>query len=73
MAALRSNGSETTKEQPNEFTVHLFKKNNSRRVEIKVSLREANMHFRKKIMIVQLGQQVVVTERGTPITVLTSS
>ena len=37
---------------------------------IKVGLREANMHFSKYVKLVRQGQEVVVTERGTPIAVI---
>ena len=46
-------------------------KNKLKKDEItKVSLREANMHFHKYIKMVRQGQEIVVTERGTPIAVL---
>jgi prevent-host-death family protein len=35
-----------------------------------VGLREANMHFSKYLKLVREGQEVVVTERGTPVAVI---
>lgn len=37
---------------------------------LKVGLREANMHFSKYLKLVREGQEVVVTERGTPVAVI---
>ncbi|MDO8142233.1 MAG: type II toxin-antitoxin system prevent-host-death family antitoxin [Candidatus Brocadiales bacterium] len=35
-----------------------------------VGLREANMHFSKYLKLVREGQEVVVTERGSPVAVI---
>lgn len=35
-----------------------------------VGLREANMHFSKYLKLVREGQEVVVTDRGTPVAVI---
>lgn len=37
---------------------------------LQVGLREANMHFSKYLKIVRDGQEVVVTERGTPVAII---
>lgn len=37
---------------------------------LQVGLREANMHFSKYLKIVRDGQEVIVTERGTPIAII---
>lgn len=37
---------------------------------LQVGLREANMHFSKYLKIVREGQEVVVTERGTPVAII---
>ena len=37
---------------------------------LQVGLREANMHFSKYLKLVREGQEVVVTERGTPVAVI---
>lgn len=37
---------------------------------MKVGLREANMHFSKYVKMVRHGQEIVVTDRGTPIAVI---
>jgi prevent-host-death family protein len=39
---------------------------------VKVGLREANMHFSKYIKLARQGNDVVVTDRGTPIAVIKS-
>lgn len=37
---------------------------------LQVGLREANMHFSKYLKMVREGQEVVVTERGTPVAII---
>lgn len=37
---------------------------------MQVGLREANMHFSKYLKVVREGQEVVVTERGTPVAII---
>jgi len=37
---------------------------------LQVGLREANMHFSKYLKVVREGQEVVVTERGTPVAII---
>lgn len=37
---------------------------------LQVGLREANMHFSKYLKIVRDGQEIVVTERGTPVAII---
>ncbi|MBI4745901.1 MAG: type II toxin-antitoxin system prevent-host-death family antitoxin [Deltaproteobacteria bacterium] len=37
---------------------------------LQVGLREANMHFSKYLKIVRDGQDVIVTERGTPVAII---
>lgn len=37
---------------------------------VHVGLREANMHFSKYLKLVRKGQEVVVTERGSPVAVI---
>lgn len=37
---------------------------------LKVGLREANLHFSKYVNLVRKGQEVVLTERGTPVAVI---
>lgn len=39
---------------------------------IKIGLREANIHFSKYIKMARLGQEVILTERGTPVVVIKS-
>lgn len=37
---------------------------------VKVGLREANQHFSKYLKIVREGNEVIVTDRGTPVAVI---
>ena len=39
---------------------------------IKIGLREANIHFSKYIKLARQGQEVILTERGTPVVVIKS-
>jgi len=39
---------------------------------IKIGLREANIHFSKYIKMAREGQEVILTERGTPVVVIKS-
>jgi len=39
---------------------------------IKIGLREANIHFSKYIKMARQGQEVILTERGTPVVVIKS-